>query len=154
MNKFFYPAICLLLIVVTTGCSSSGSRSCKPSKGLFANCRLFRNPFKGDPCSVCQPPMGQPSNAGMNVTPNCADGSCGLNVVMPEGQSASPTMSDPGIQYYGDQLNAPMTAPMQTQGYTPNYSGPGMETAPQMNYSPGVNTEIETPPMYGFGTMN
>ncbi len=165
MKNLLYPATCLALLILTSGCSSTSCQSWLPSN-LFANRPTpIRDLFRGDACSTCNPPLGQPSNCGTNLAPACSE--CGGNVVLPEGQPIYAPAVDQGIPLYGNGI---VTPPMQfepnlgaiqTQNYTPDYSttdysGAAIGSAinPKNSVSPNLAIDnammqMEEPPMYG-----
>ncbi len=160
MKNLLYPATCLALLILTSGCSSTSCQSWFPND-LFANRPTpIRDLFRGDACSTCNPPLGQPSNCGTNLAPACTE--CGGNMVLPEGQPIYNPGPDQGVPYYPNGIVAPplMNGPnlgaTQTQNYAPNYSGAEIGSAIESNRSISSNLSIdnsmmqmEEPPMYG-----
>ena len=132
MKKLILTALCVGLLVVTSGC---------------ANCGL-RQWFKGAPCNTCNPAFGKPP---ANVLSNCENGNCGLGGTCATGNcpTGNATLGKPQI---GPAMNSPVIPAQNVQPPvfgTPNgvpyYSDPNLNSA-----TPFQPTSIN-PPSYQYG---
>jgi hypothetical protein len=108
------------LLVATSGCANGP----------------IRQWMRGSACNACSPPIGQPSNCGVNYAENCTDGVC---------QSGAGRCGFLGTGFLGFGRNTATTAPasipaasFETSGTVPYYDEGAFGTAPIM--SPPLNS--------------
>ncbi len=155
MNKLFYSAICLGLVLLTVGCSGT-CRSWSPRQWFANRPTPVRDFFsKGKACSTCQPPVGQLESYSENFAPGCEDGSCGINGGMSNAQPVYSGSAESAAPFYPSESgnggigNANSENRIRTN-YPPAISDQELGSGLQMGNSAGrTNIELETPPMYG-----